>query len=201
MTKINEATLNREDEAIQTESTIYLMVSSFGNRKHFIIYSLSAILFLTFYMITLNTLIFNNVVLYYKVNTYETVDITKLRDRHNELEFDLSKEKRDNSITSVATLPADTTTTTTSSDDVYNFNPDAEDLAFFRATCIEARLTFVSEDMSDLYNLDTPQGKAFDWLLNKDGRALHVSAVLVFTFTNRISHGSNDLLLSLMLKT
>merc|ERR1711862_309665 len=57
-----------------------------------------------------------------------------------------------------------------------SFNPDEEDLAFFRATCIEARLTFVSEDMSDLYNLDTPQGKAFDWLLNKDGRALHPDA-------------------------
>ena len=93
------------------------------------------------------------------------MDITRLRDRH-ESEFDFTKKN--------VTVPS--TTVPEVSSTPYDFNPDEEDLAFFRATCIEARLTFVSEDMSDLHNLDTPQGKAFDWLLNKDGRALHPDA-------------------------
>jgi len=53
---------------------------------------------------------------------------------------------------------------------------EAEDLAFFRAACIEARLTFVSDDVGDLYDVSTPLGKAFDWILNADQRVLHPDA-------------------------
>jgi len=56
------------------------------------------------------------------------------------------------------------------------FHPSDEELAFFRATCIEARLTFITRNVNNLYDLKSPQGKAFHWILNEDLRALHSDA-------------------------